>query len=60
MMQTLLLLLNLLTEDHQITDLAHQALMSGVTNTGIALFLGSFLLLRRAKLRRNDLAVSRA
>jgi len=60
MIQTLVLLMNLLTNEQAVSALARDVLTFGLTNVGIALFLASVVMLRRLLRDRRDLAPSRA
>jgi len=60
MIQTLVLLMNLLTNEQAVSALARDVLTFGLTNVGIALFLASVVMRRRLLRGRRDLAPSRA
>ena len=60
MIHTLVLLMNLLTNEQALSTLARDVLTFGLANVGIALFLASLVMLRRLLLGRRDVAPSRA
>jgi hypothetical protein len=60
MIHTLVLLMNLLTNEQAVSALARDVLTFGLTNVGIALFLASLVILRRLLRGRRDVAPSRA
>jgi hypothetical protein len=59
MIHTLVLLMNLLTNEQAVSALARDVLTFGLTNVGIALFLASLLILRHLIRGRRDVVLSR-
>jgi hypothetical protein len=60
MIHTLVLLMNLLTNEQAVSALARDALTFGLTNVGTALFLASLVVFRRLLRGRGDVAPSGA
>jgi len=60
MTHTLIFLVDLLTNSQTVAAVAHDALLFGLANTGLACLLGSMEIRRRSRPRRKYLAFSRA
>jgi hypothetical protein len=60
MIRTFLLLLDLLTNYQAVAALVRDVFTFGIANAGMVCLLSSLEVVRRSKLRRNDLTTSRA